>query len=166
MKRIAVYAGSFDPPTLGHLWMMQQGCKLFDELVVVQAINPDKKGFFSPEEKRAAMESLRPHLPENVIFHELASGFLVEYAQRIGASYLLRGIRNTLDFEYEKSIARINAQMVPELQTVFLAPPPELENISSSFVRGFVGNPGWENWVRPHVTEEILQLMISRTKSL
>ena len=166
MKKIAVYAGSFDPPTLGHLWMMQQGCKLFDELVVVQAINPDKKGFFSPVEKKAAMESLRSHLPDNVSFQTLESGFLVEYAQRIGASYLLRGIRNTIDFEYEKSIARINAQMVPELQTVFLAPPPELENISSSFVRGFVGNPGWENWVRPHVTEEILQLMISRTKSL
>lgn len=164
MKRIAVYAGSFDPPTLGHLWMMQQGCSLFDELVVVQAINPDKQGFFSTDEKRAAMHGLLKYLPDNVRMQELNAGFLVEYAREIGARFLLRGIRNTLDFEYEKSIARINAQMVPQLQTVFLTPPAELENISSSFIRGFVGNPGWQEWVRPHVPAEVLELMISRRK--
>lgn len=164
MKKIAVYAGSFDPPTLGHLWMMQQGAALFDELVVVQAVNPDKQGFFSASEKREAMQSLLKHLPDNVRMQELNTGFLVEYAHSIGARFLLRGIRNTIDFEYEKSIARINAQMVPQLQTVFLSPPAELENVSSSFIRGFVGNPGWQEWVRPHVTADILEMMIQRGK--
>ncbi|MBQ4635968.1 MAG: pantetheine-phosphate adenylyltransferase [Akkermansia sp.] len=162
MKRIAVYAGSFDPPTLGHLWMMQQGAALFDELVVVAAVNPDKKGFFTIEQHRAAMQSLLAELPPHVRMAELPQGFLAEYARSIGARWLLRGVRGGTDFEYEKTMARINAQMVPQLQTVFLTPPAELENVSSSLIRGFVGQPDWQRWVRPHVTPAVLRLMEER----
>ncbi len=162
MKRIAVYAGSFDPPTLGHLWMMQQGAALFDELVVVAAVNPDKKGFFTAAQHRAAMQSLLAELPPHVRMEELPQGFLAEYARSIGARWLLRGVRGGADFEYEKTMARINAQMVPQLQTVFLTPPAELENVSSSLIRGFVGQPDWQRWVRPHVTPAVLRLMEER----
>lgn len=159
MKRIAVYAGSFDPPTLGHLWMMQQGASLFDELVVVAAVNPDKKGFLPMPQRRAALSSLLSDLPDNVRVVELEKGFLAEYARSIGASYLLRGVRNASDFDYEKTLARVNSQMVPQLQTVFLTPPAELENVSSSLLRGFVGQPGWQNWVRPFVTPSVFKLI-------
>lgn len=148
MKRIAVYAGSFDPPTNGHLWMIRQGAQLFDELVVVLAVNPDKKGFFSLEQRRAALESMLAELPDNVRLATVPNGFLVDFAREAGARYLLRGIRNTVDFEYEKSMARMNNRMAADVHSVFLMPPSELEELSSSFVRGFVGLPGWERWVR------------------
>lgn len=148
MKRIAVYAGSFDPPTNGHLWMIRQGAQLFDELVVVLAVNPDKKGFFSLAQRRAALESMLAELPDNVKLATVPNGFLVDFAREAGARYLLRGIRNTVDFEYEKSMARMNNRMAADVHSVFLMPPSELEELSSSFVRGFVGLPGWERWVR------------------
>ena len=159
MKRIAVYAGSFDPPTLGHLDMMQQGAALFDELIVVAAVNPDKKSFFTPAQRRLALDSMLQLLPPNVRIQELHQGFLAEYAHSIGATHLLRGVRNTIDFEYEKTMARVNAQMVPQLQTVFLTPSPECENISSSLVRGLIGQPNWEQWVRPLVTPTTFTLI-------
>lgn len=142
--------------------MMQQGAAMFDELVVVAAVNPDKKGFFSQSQRRAALVSLLQHLPPNVRVEELEHGFLAEFARSIGASYLLRGIRNAADFDYEKTMARVNAQMVPQLQTVFLTPPAELENVSSSLLRGFVGQPGWQDWVRPFVTPAVFQIMSVR----
>ena len=128
--------------------MMRRGAELFDELVVVLAVNPDKAGFLSMEMRRDLLQNLAADLPGNVRVEVVSQGFLVDFAARIGASYLLRGMRNTIDFEYEKTIARMNSRMQPEIQTVFLMPPSELEEISSSLVRGFVGLPGWERWVQ------------------
>ena len=128
--------------------MMRRGAELFDELVVVLAVNPDKAGFLSMEMRRDLLQNLAADLPGNVRVEVVQQGFLVDFAARIGATYLLRGMRNTIDFEYEKTIARMNSRMQPEIQTVFLMPPSELEEISSSLVRGFVGLPGWERWVQ------------------
>lgn len=128
--------------------MMRRGAELFDELVVVLAVNPDKAGFLSMEMRRDLLQNLAADLPGNVRVEVVSQGFLVDFAARIGATYLLRGMRNTIDFEYEKTIARMNSRMQPEIQTVFLMPPSELEEISSSLVRGFVGLPGWERWVQ------------------
>ena len=159
MKRIAVYAGSFDPPTLGHLWMVRTGASLFDEVVVVVAYNPDKPGMFSLEARLDLWQQLCADVPGCVRICTLNRGFLAEYAQQLGACCLLRGIRNTADFEYEKGMARINASMVPQVPTVFLTPPPELENVSSSLIRGFLGQPGWERWVSPHVHPAVLSVL-------
>lgn len=128
--------------------MMSRGCELFDELIVVLAVNPEKKGFLSMESRRAALEKMAAGLPGNVRVEVVPQGFLVDFASNTGATHLLRGVRNTIDFEYEKAMARMNARMQPEIQTVFLMPPSELEEISSSMVRGFVGLPGWERWVK------------------
>ena len=128
--------------------MMHRGAELFDELVVVLAVNPDKADFLSMEMRRDLLQNLAADLPGNVRVEVVSQGFLVDFAARIGATYLLRGMRNTIDFEYEKTIARMNSRMQPEIQTVFLMPPSELEEISSSLVRGFVGLPGWERWVQ------------------
>lgn len=162
MKRTAVYAGSFDPPTNGHLWMMQQGAALFDELVVALAVNPDKPGFFSREERLAVLREMLSDIPGNVRIEAVSQGFLVDFAREVGANYLLRGIRNTIDFEYEKPMARMNARMEPAIQSVFLMPPSELENISSSYVRGFVGVTGWERWVEACVPPCVYRLIASR----
>lgn len=156
MKRIGIYAGSFDPPTNGHLWMMSRGAELFDELLVVLAVNPDKQGFLPMETRLALLESMAAPLP-NVRVVLMERGFLVDFAREQGAQYLLRGMRNTVDFEYEKSMAQMNARMEPQIQSVFLLPPPELEALSSSYIRGFVGQPAWERWVRPHVPAAVYE---------
>ena len=162
MKRTAVYAGSFDPPTNGHLWMIQQGAVLFDELVVALAVNPDKPSFFSREERLAVLREMLADLPGNVRVEAVSQGFLVDFAKEVGANYLLRGMRNTIDFEYEKPMARMNARMEPDIQSVFLMPPSELEEVSSSYVRGFVGVSGWERWVKACVPPCVYRLIASR----
>ncbi len=147
MKRIGIYAGSFDPPTRGHLWMMQQGATLFDELIVVLAVNPDKPGFLTAEERVRVLRALTAELPPNVRLEVSERGFLVDFAKHLGATHLLRGIRNSVDLEYEKCMERMNAAMEPGIRSVYLLPPPELEAISSSLVRGFAGQPGNERWL-------------------
>ncbi len=156
MKRIAVYAGSFDPPTLGHLWMLHRGAALFDELIVTLAVNPDKRGFLPLEERARLLRELLAEVGGCVRFALHERGFLAEFARGQGAQYLLRGIRNAADLDYEKTIARMNARMEPGLQSVYLCPPPELEDISSTLVRGFVGQPGWERWAAPCVPPKVL----------
>ncbi len=148
MKRIALYAGSFDPPTNGHLWMMRQGAGLFDELIITLAVNPEKRGFLQQEEREHLLRSLASGLPGKVSVTTLENEFLVDFALAHGAHYLLRGARNTTDFEYEKTMARMNASMEPGIQSVLLMAPAELEAISSSMVRGFVGLSGWERRVQ------------------
>ena len=164
MKRIGIYAGSFDPPTLGHLWMIQQGARLFDELVVVLGVNPDKKGFLSETQRLDALRGMLAAGTPNVRVEKMQGGFLVDFARRIGATYLLRGVRNTVDLEYEKSMERMNARMAPDLQTVYLMPPPELESVSSSMVRGFVGVHDWQRWVRECVPANVFNIIASLNK--
>lgn len=166
MKRIAVYAGSFDPPTLGHLWMVRTATSLFDELVVVIAYNPDKPGMLSIDERFSLWQQLCADMPGKVRVCTLNCGFLVEHARQLGACCLLRGIRNTVDFEYEKGMARINGSMEPQLPTLFLTPPPELENVSSSLIRGFLGQPGWQRWVSPHVPQAVFAVLKSKFSAL
>ncbi len=162
MKRIGIYAGSFDPPTKGHLWMIEQGATLFDELVVVLGVNPDKKSFLTGQQRMDALRGMLMNGPANVRVEKMSGGFLVDYARRIGATHLLRGIRNTVDFEYEKSMDRMNALMEPGIQTVYLMPPPELEAVSSSFVRGFVGVQGWQRWVESSVPANVFNIIASQ----
>lgn len=143
--------------------MIRQGAALFDELVVALAVNPDKPGFFSREERLAVLREMVAELPDNVRVDAVSHGFLVDFARGVGATYLLRGMRNTIDFEYEKPMARMNARMEPEIHSVFLMPPSELEEVSSSFVRGFVGVPGWERWVKACVPPCVYRLIESRS---
>lgn len=140
---------------------MSRGCELFDELIVVLAVNPEKKGFLSMEARREALEKMAAGLPGNVRVEVVPQGFLVDFASNTGATHLLRGVRNTIDFEYEKAMARMNTRMQPEIQTVFLMPPSELEEISSSMVRGFVGLPGWERWVKACVPPCVFEAICS-----
>ena len=160
MKRIGIYAGSFDPPTNGHLWMIRRGAELFDELVVALAVNPEKTSFLSTEERREALEEMVAELSGHVRVAVVKHGFLVDFAREAGATHLLRGLRGVADFEYEKTMARMNGRMDPDIQTVLMVAPSELEEISSSLVRGFVGTPGWERWVSACVHPAVFQRIV------
>lgn len=138
---------------------------MFDELVVVLAVNPDKRGLFSLEQRQQLMATLLEGLPSHVRLATVEQGFLVDFARREGAGFLLRGIRNTMDFEYEKSMARMNARMESDIRTVFLMPPGELEEISSSMVKGFIGVDGWQRWVRSCVPPCVFDAIVQQFKS-
>lgn len=161
MKKTAVYAGSFDPPTRGHEWMIRQGAVLFDELIVVLAVNPDKRYVLPEPVRESLLRELVCDLP-NVRVCSMSGGFLAEFAGEQGATHLLRGVRNAVDFDYEKSMLRFNARMEPSLQTVLLVPPAELEDISSSFVRGIMNQPGAERWLAECLSAPVLECLLSQ----
>ena len=154
MKRIAVYAGSFDPITSGHIWMIERGAMLFDELVVAIGTNPDKHYTFSVEER---LEMLHEAVDESaqVRIDHFHNQFLVNYAKSIGAQFILRGIRSEHDYAYERGMRHINSDLCPDIVTVFLIPPREIAEVSSSFVKGLIGPEGWEEIVRPYVPASV-----------
>jgi pantetheine-phosphate adenylyltransferase len=154
MKK-AIYAGSFDPVTNGHLWVIEQGAKLFDKLFVVLAYNPQKSGYFSVAQRQQLLTKVLGHLP-NVEVILLSNDYVAQSAKTLQVDYLLRGIRNTTDYEYEKTIERVNLKINPQLQTIYLTPPAELSEISSSMVKSLVGFPGWQALVQNMVPAPVV----------
>lgn len=148
--RRAVYAGSFDPITRGHLWMVEQGSRLFDELIVAAGVNPEKRYLF-PLEERLAMVREAVSDYSNVTVTSYENLFLVRYARSVGAGHILRGIRNEADYGYGRGMRYVNTEIEPGIVTVFLMPPREYAEISSSFVKGLVGPEGWEDLVPQYV---------------
>lgn len=157
--RLAVYAGSFDPPTTGHLWMIKQGASIFDRLHVALGVNPEKRSLFSVEERLEMLRESTRDLP-NVTVHAFTNQFLVRYAEAVGARFVLRGIRSTTDFEYEKAMRNINGDHAPEVSTVFLMPPRDIAEVSSSFVKGLIGPEGWEDLVRQYVVPQVFERIV------
>ena len=133
MNRTAIFPGSFDPMTIGHLALLRRATKLFDKVIVAVGINSDKKSFMPVEER---LERIRRAVAEmeNV---EVTSytGLTTDLCREVGAGYILRGVRNALDYEYERNIADINRHIAPEIETVLLFAEPEYAAISSSMVR-------------------------------
>lgn len=152
--RRAVYAGSFDPPTTGHMYMIREGAKLFDELIVAVGDNPEKRYTFTLDERENLMRECVKGIP-NVRTTHFSGTFLVEFAHSVGAGYVLRGIRNVPDYEYERSMRNINGDIRASIVTVFLFPPREFCEISSSFIKGLVGPKGWEKIVEPYLPEPV-----------
>lgn len=152
--RIAVYAGSFDPVTNGHLWMIRQGLELFDHLYVSIGSNPSKNYTFSVAER---MKFLRDAVPscERLTISEFNNRFLVDYATEVDASHILRGIRSPQDYEYERVMRNINGDMKPGVTTVFLMPPREIADLSSSMVMGLIGPDDWQDTVRRYVPANV-----------
>jgi pantetheine-phosphate adenylyltransferase len=154
MKK-AIYAGSFDPITHGHNWMIKQGSLLFDELIVVIAFNPDKKGYFTPEERLVQIQD-QVKVYNNVKILLVPDRYVADVAKENNCQYLLRGIRNLQDFEYEKTIERVNLKINPSLQTIYLTPPVDLAEVSSSLVKSLVGFPGWQKLVSTMVSPVVV----------
>lgn len=133
MARIAVYPGSFDPITVGHLDVIERAASLFDGVIVAVMHNPAKKGCFPVEERAEMIRRATAHLPGVRV--DAWDGLLAEYMHRTGAACVVRGLRAVSDFETEMLMAQVNAQLLPGLETVFLMTRPEHGCISSSVVR-------------------------------
>ena len=157
--RRAVYAGSFDPITLGHLWMIEQGRALFDELVVAIGINPDKRYRFSLDDRLAMLRETTASF-DNVRVASYENLFLVRYAEQVGAQFILRGIRNEQDYGYERGMRYVNAELDAGIRSVFLIPPRELVEVSSSFVKGLVGPAGWEGILEKYVPAAVYRRFV------
>jgi pantetheine-phosphate adenylyltransferase len=131
--RIAVYPGTFDPVTNGHLDLADRGRRHFDRLVLAILRNEDKQPMFTVDERTALLrEAVAPWSNVSV---EAFDGLLVNYAQRIGAHVILRGIRAITDLEYEMQMAMMNRKLAPQIETVFLVPSEAYSYVSSRLVR-------------------------------
>ena len=159
----AIYAGSFDPLTNGHLWMIQRGLELFDRLVVSIGSNPSKSYTFSVEERLSLIEASVPSC-ERLELTEFHNRYLVDYARELGADFILRGIRSPQDYDYERVLRHINSDIAPEIQTVFLMPPRDIAELSSSMVKGLIGPDGWENMVRRYVPPPVFERLEETSK--
>jgi len=155
----AIYGGSFDPPTNGHLWMIRTASELFREVVVAIGVNPEKRYAYRVEDRAALLRACTAGLP-NVSVDTFENQFLVRYARSIGARYILRGIRNEGDYAREREMRYINSDLEPDILTVFLMPPREIAEVSSSFVRGLVGPEGWQDVVRRFVPDPVYQYFL------
>lgn len=159
--RTAVYAGSFDPLTNGHLWMIEQGLELFDHIYVAIGSNPSKSYTFSVQER---IEMLQESLPscERLTISQFDNRYLVDYANEVNAHYILRGIRSPGDYEYERVMRHINGDMAPKITTTFLMPPRDITELSSSMIKGLTGPDGWEEIVQRYVPAPVMTQLIKR----
>lgn len=132
-KVIAMYPGSFDPPTNGHLDLIERGSKIFDELVVAILRNAEKAPLFNLSERLLMLEAMTADF-KNVRV-ETFDGLMVEYAAKVKASAVLRGIRAISDYEYELQMALMNRKLQPDLETVFMMPAEQYSYLSSRLVR-------------------------------
>lgn len=173
-KRIAIYAGSFDPITRGHMWMIEQGSLLFDKLYVVVAYNADKKNkmMFAIEDRFCMVKKCcedivdfsNEDLGNNIEVRISENILTADFAKQLNAQYILRGIRNVSDFEYEKTTRHINRDIQMFIETVYLIPPREISEVSSSMVKGMMDYEGWERIVGKYAPSHVVKELVERKK--
>lgn len=133
MERICVYAGSFDPVTVGHEDVIRRSARLCDRLLVTVMYNPAKTGCFSVAQRLEMLERVTANIPNVQV--DAWDGLMVDYVRKMGAGFVVRGIRGVADLESEANLAQVNARLMPGLETLFLMTKPELACVSSSVVR-------------------------------
>ena len=152
---IAIYPGSFDPLTNGHLDVIERGRKIFDRLVVGILKNPHKQPLFTSEERKAMIEeAVKPFSNVEV---EIFDGLLVNFARERGCQVILRGLRAISDYEYETQIALINRKMAPEIETLFLPTSTEFSYLNSTIVKEIASFGGCIRGLVPPVVEKKLR---------
>ena len=161
-KRIGIYPGTFDPVTLGHLDIIRRGSKLVDELIIGVTTNPSKNPMFTPAER---METVEREVRALGIDNVRVVGFnalLIKFAQKMGASVLIRGLRAVADFEYEYQMAGMNQQLDPGIETVFLMADVSLQPIASKLVKEIALFGGD---ISRFVSREVCEQVIARVEA-
>ena len=164
MRRVAIYPGSFDPPTLGHLDVIDRASKLFDEVIVAVGMNPSKNPLLTVEQR---IEGLRQSITSGGdIWVDKFSGLLVDYARRQSASAIIRGLRATADFEYEFQMAMVNRRLEADIESVFLMTNWNYSYLSSSIVKevALLGGDISE-MVSPAVAKLVADALATRVRS-
>jgi pantetheine-phosphate adenylyltransferase len=140
MEKIAVFAGSFDPLTVGHESVVKRALPLFDKIYIAIGHNTTKQGYFPLEKRLGWIRKVFENEEKVIVDH--FTGLSVDYCKKIKASHLLRGLRTAADFEYERAVAQLNKMMLPSIETVFLLTLPEHTPINSSIVREIIRQGG------------------------
>ena len=153
-RALAVYAGSFDPATLGHLDLIERAAALFDNVIVAIGVHPTKHPLFSADERKHLIVSIAAHIPNVVV--DSFDGLLIEYCASKDASVIVRGLRVTTDFEYELQIAHANADLRPQIDTIFLPTRTKHGFVSASLVREIASHGGDVSRYAPAVVCEAL----------
>ncbi len=151
MEKIAVFAGSFDPFTVGHESVVQRALPLFDKVVIAVGFNQEKRQFFSIEKRMAMIRDVFNKEPKVSIVKY--TGLTVDFCRKIGAKYLLRGLRTAADFEFERAIAQLNKNMYPEVESIFILALPEHTPINSTIVRDIIRFKGDASKFLPKKTD-------------
>ncbi|PYS45812.1 MAG: pantetheine-phosphate adenylyltransferase [Acidobacteria bacterium] len=158
----AIYPGSFDPVTNGHLDIIERGCKLFDEIIIAILINPDKKPFFTIEERREMLLQVTAEIERSScrLLVEDFQGLLVDYAVERKADAIVRGIRAISDYEYELQMALMNRRLEPKIETVFMMPAEIYSYVSSRLVKEVFLLDGKIEGLVPPVVEALMRKKI------
>ncbi len=152
--KIAIYPGSFDPITKGHLDILKNASGIFDKVIIAVARNGEKKGFLSTEER---VELIKKSIKElDNVEVDAFEGLTIEYAKKRGAEILIRGLRAVSDFEYEMQLSQTNSALCDEIKTVFLTTKPKYNFISSSTIREILQNNGDISKFVPQAVNEYL----------
>ena len=138
--RRAVFPGSFDPITLGHENIIRRAIPMFDEIVIAIGVNGSKKSMFTLDQRIEMLTRVFSNAPSVNV--ETFSGLTVRFCEKVNAEWMLRGVRNGADFEYERTIAQMTKKLNPSLETVILFTDPEFAPISSTVVRDILANGG------------------------
>ncbi len=156
-KKTALYPGSFDPVTNGHLDVLERASRMFDEVVIAVLNHPKKKAYLTIDERVEIIKRAISHL-KNVSVASF-DGLTVEYARKIGAKFLIRGLRTITDFEYEVQLYQTNQVIAPEIETVFLSTRPEHNYISSSMVKELANHKAD---ISKFVPKSVVQYLMSK----
>lgn len=155
--KTGIFPGTFDPITLGHSDLIARASQLFDKVIIAVAENPGKNPLLSLEQRINLIKTTIAHIPHVSVYG--FSGLLVDFAKSHKAQVIIRSLRSATDFEYELQLARINEQLAPEIQTLFLTPNPEYAYISSSLVREIIRlNGDVSKFVHPIVAKTLKTL--------
>jgi pantetheine-phosphate adenylyltransferase len=140
MSKIAVFPGSFSPFTVGHQSVVDRALLLFDKIIIAIGINSEKNEFFSIEERMEWISSVYGN--NSKIEIQRYEGLTVDFCKNEGANFILRGLRDSHDFKFEKNIAQMNKELNSTIETIFIITPPEMSHISSSIIRDIIKNGG------------------------
>ncbi len=153
-RALAVYAGSFDPATLGHLDLIERAAALFDNVIVAIGVHPTKSPLFTAPERQHLIDEIVGHIPNVTV--DSFDGLLIEYCASKNASVIVRGLRVTTDFEYELQIAHANADLRPSIDTIFLPTRTKHGFVSASLVREIASHGGDVSRYAPQVVCQAL----------